>query len=234
MSSILQSRSKFENTGRTVSSPGIFQGFPAPIQQVLLAGAVRRKYDPGQLIQHRGDMIDGFCVIDKGQVKTGHYQADGDMRVLAILGTGDSFGELACLGEFARVADAEAIGQTELLWISETEFARVLASAPESSKGLLRVIAKQLQEALDNLIVYRKQPAAKKLARTLLALCADRPSPVLLTIRQSELAELVGVTRMTIATSLSELECEGLLKRHYRKITILDRKALGAWMKRTD
>jgi CRP/FNR family transcriptional regulator, cyclic AMP receptor protein len=232
MSSILQSAHKIESTGRSVSSPGIFQGFPKAIREELLAGSVRRKYASGQLIQHRGDRIDGFSVIDKGQVKTGHYQHDGEMRVLAVLGAGDSFGELACLGGFARVADAEAIGKTELLWVSESELARVLAGAPESSKGLLRVMALQLQEALDNLIVYRKQPAAKNLARTLFILCADRPAPALLMIRQSELAELVGVTRMTIATALAELESKGLVQRHYRKITVVDPKALESWLKR--
>jgi CRP/FNR family transcriptional regulator, cyclic AMP receptor protein len=234
MPSILQSSNIVENTGRTVSSPGIFQGFPLPIREELLAAAVRRKYECGQLIQHRGDKIDGFSVIDKGQVKTGHYQPDGEMRVLAILGTGDSFGELACLGGFARVADAEAIGKTELLWVSETELSRVLAISPESSKGLLRIIALQLQEALDNLIVFRKQPAAKKLARTLLALCADRPAPVQVTIRHAELAELVGVTRITVATGLSTLERGGFLQRHYGKISITDPKALGEWLKRVN
>jgi CRP-like cAMP-binding protein len=231
MPSILQSQDKFENTGRTVSSPGIFHGFPKYIRDELLAGAVRRKYEPGQLIQHRGDAIDGFAVIDIGQVKTGHYQADGDMRVLAILGAGDSFGELACLGGFGRVADAEAIGNAELLWISEAEFSRVLDSSPEVSKGLLRAIAIQLQEALDNLLAFQKQPAGKKLARRLLALCADRPAPVQLAIRQSELAELVGVSRMTIVTTLGTFEAKGLVKRHYGKITVVNPTALGAWLK---
>jgi CRP/FNR family transcriptional regulator, cyclic AMP receptor protein len=45
------------------------------------------------------------------------------------------------------------------------------------------------------------------------------------------LAELIGVSRMTIASALSELEALGLVTRHYGHLIIEDPTALRHWMK---
>jgi CRP-like cAMP-binding protein len=231
MPKILQSQIPPENTGRSIGAPVIFGSFPAAIQDELRAGAIRRSFGDGQMVQHRGDLAEGFWVIDKGQVKLGHYSADGDMQALLILGTGDSFGELACLGHFPRVLDAEAIGTLEALWVTDNLLSGVIANSPQIGRELLRVLSEQLQEALDNLIVFRNMPAPKRLAQRLLALSEGKEAPVKLGIRQQELAELVGVSRMTIASTLAQLEELGLVARHYRHLVIHDPAALRKWMR---
>lgn len=182
-------------------------------------------------MQHRGDAADGFWIIEKGQVKLGHYAASGEMQALIILGPGDSFGELACLGYFPRVLDAEAIGSLEMLWVSDGVLSAAIASCPKVARELLRALSQQLQEALDNLIVFRNLSAPKRLAMRLLALGEGKPAPVKLSIRQQELAELVGVSRMTIASALAQLDELGLVSRHYRHLVINDAAALRRWMK---
>lgn len=198
---------------------------------MLRKGSIRRSFADGQLVQHRGDVADGFWIIEKGQVKLGHYAARGEMQALIIIGAGDSFGELACLGHFPRVVDAEAIGALEMLWVSENVLSDVIGGCPITGRELLRVLSIQFQEALDNLIVFRNLPAPKRLAQRLLALAVDKPVPVKLSIRQQELAELVGVSRMTIASALLQLEQMGLVSRHYRHLIINDPAALRKWMK---
>ena len=100
------------------------------------------------------------------------------MQALIIIGAGDSFGELACLGDFPRVLDAEAIGSLEMLWISDSVLSNVIASCPKVGRELLRALSVQLQEALDNLIVFRNLPAPKRLAQRLLALSDGKPASV--------------------------------------------------------
>lgn len=191
----------------------------------------RREFRPNQFLQHRGDPADGFWVIKQGQVKLGHQDAQGVMHVLFILGPGDSFGELACLGQFARVLDAEALGQVEMLFVSENAFTDAIAHSPDIAREMLRILARQLQEALDNLLVFRNMPAPKRLAQRLLAFSAGREPPVKLSIRQQELAELVGVSRMTIASALAELEQRGFVTRHYGHIVVQKPLALRDWMR---
>ena len=231
MPKIVQSQIPPENTGRSVGAPALFGSFPKLIQDELRRSAIRRAFCDGQLVWHRGDVAEGFWVIDKGQVKLGHHTDSGEMQVLFILGPGDSFGELACLGYFPRVLDAEAIGSLEMLWISDAVLSSVIASSPQVGRELLRALSQQLQEALDYLIVFRNLPAPKRLAQRLLALCEGKAAPVKLGIRQQELAELVGVSRMTIGTALTQLENEGVVTRHYRYMMINDPAALRRWLK---
>lgn len=231
MPRILQSQNPPENTGRSVGAPALFASFPQDIQAELRAKAIRRSFSAGQFLQHRGDAADGFWVVDKGQVKLGHQDAQGNMHVLFILGPGDSFGELACLGQFERVLDAEALGKVEMIWVSDKALSDIIATSPEIAREMLKILAKQLQEALDNLLVFRNMPAPKRLAQRLLAFAGDREPPVRLGIKQQELAELVGVSRMTIASALAELEKLGLVTRHYGHIAIEDPSALRLWMK---
>lgn len=227
----LQSQEGFENAGRSVGAPALFASFPEGLQDELRKKAIRRTFAANQFLQHRGDPADGFWIIDKGQVKLGHQDAQGNMHVLFIMGPGDSFGELACLGQFDRVLDAEALGAVEMLFVSEGAFSAALSQAPEIAREMLKVLAQQLQEALDNLLVFRNMPAPKRLAQRLLAFAANREPPVKLGIRQQELAELIGVSRMTIASALAEIEQLGFVTRHYGHIVVENPVGLRAWMK---
>jgi len=231
MPRILQSKNLPENTGRSVGAPALFASFPEEVQAEFREKSIRRSFSNGQFLHHRGDEADGFWIVESGQVKCGHQDAQGDMHVLFILGPGDSFGELACLGQFDRVLDIEALGKTEMLFVSEKIFSEILARAPETARFMLQILAKQLQEALDNLLVFRNMPAPKRLAQRLLAFAGDRNPPVKLAIKQQELAELIGVSRMTIASTLAELEALGFITRHYGHLVIEDPGALRRWMK---
>jgi CRP/FNR family transcriptional regulator, cyclic AMP receptor protein len=230
----LQLQNESQEGGRTIAAPAIFAAFPEHLQNELRHSAIRRTFAPGQIVQHRGDTAESFWIIDKGQVKLGRFGADGVMQALFIMGKNDSFGEMACLGHFPRVLDAEAVGDLEMLCVSEAAISAAIAASPEVARNLLRIVAVQLQEALDNLIVLRNLPAGNRLARQLLALAAGKTAPVTIAIRQQDLADLVGVSRMTIVSALAELEAAGLVARQYRQIVIPDPKALKAWMRRTD
>lgn len=231
MPKIIQSQLSVENTGRSVGAPTVFDTLPDAIQARLLRGAIRRTFTDGQSIWHRGDVANGFWTIKKGQVKVGRHSGSGEMQALFLLGPGDSFGELALFGQFPRVVDTEAVGSLEMMWISDVAMSAAMNESPEVSDALIRTLSMQLQEAFNRLIGQRNMAAPKRLAQNLLALAEGKPAPVKLAIRQQELAELVGVSRMTIASTLAQLEELGLVNRHYRHLVITDPSALRSWMK---
>jgi CRP/FNR family transcriptional regulator, cyclic AMP receptor protein len=220
MQTILQSPDNSTVVARNFNAPSIFNGLTQDIQDQLKRSAVRRKYADGAPIQYRGDSPDGFHVIEKGHVKLGHLNADGEMTVILIAGPNDSFGELACLGCFDRVVDGQAVGNVELLWIAEKELASLLLNNPVAAHALVRVMAVELQKSLDYLMVMQRMPAIKRLAHALLAMAEGKPSPTTLDVRQQDLAELVGVSRVTISTTLTELQQLGFVSRSYGGITI--------------
>jgi CRP/FNR family transcriptional regulator, cyclic AMP receptor protein len=231
MSTIVQSRPKHQRTGRTIRTQSLFGGLPKSLQSDLSFGARKLKFADGQIIQHRGDPPEFFFVIQKGHVKLGQYNAHGDLKVLVILGPGDSFGELACLGDTPRAVDAEAAGDAELILISANKLSAMMLASPQTSQQIIRLLAVLMQEALDTLLVYRKMPAPQRLAKALVSLCEGRAEPVILTIRHQELAELVGVSRMSISKTLERLEVRGFLTRGYSEITIADPAGLKRYLK---
>ncbi|MCB0035931.1 MAG: cyclic nucleotide-binding domain-containing protein, partial [Anaerolineales bacterium] len=65
---------------------------------------VPRRFSSGQIIFHLGDPGGLLYVITDGKVKISHSTPDGQEALLAILGRGDFFGELALLDEAPRSA----------------------------------------------------------------------------------------------------------------------------------
>ncbi len=47
----------------------------------------------GEILFHRGDVVDGFHAIVRGQVKLAFVSAEGNEKVVEILGPGSIFGE---------------------------------------------------------------------------------------------------------------------------------------------
>lgn len=60
---------------------------------------IPRRFSPGQVIFHLGDPGGLLYIIIRGKVKISHSTPDGQEALLAILGSGDFFGELALLDE---------------------------------------------------------------------------------------------------------------------------------------
>jgi CRP/FNR family transcriptional regulator, cyclic AMP receptor protein len=221
-----------ENSTRSISAPALFAAFPPALQRQLRESAIRKSFRDGQFLYHRGDRADGFWLINSGQVKIGYYNDSGDMQVIAIMGAGDSFGELACFGQFVRVVDAQAMGPVEGLWITDIQLTAAMSSSPEIIRELMRILATQLQEALNDMFFFRNMSATQRLAQRLLALGEGKAAPIKLAIRQQELAELIGVSRMTIASSLGELEKTAFVERHYGYLVIADPTGLRRWTER--
>jgi len=205
-----------------MGAPSLFAAFPEAMRERLQALAVPRKISAGQIIQQHGDEANGFWVIERGQVKIGRYGDGGRFQVIAILGQGDSYGELAMFGQFARVVDAVAVNDVRLFWISSAQIERVMEEAPSVSRELLRILSAQLQEALDMLIARRRLSAKSLLARSLLLLARGSQETATVHLNQEDLAELVGTSRMTISTALANMEARGLIRRGYGRIEICD------------
>ena len=219
-----------EISGRSISAPALFQAFPGALQEKLRESATRKIFRDGQFLYHRGDLAEGLWLIENGQVKIGNYNDHGDMQAIAIMGPGDSFGELACLGRFHRVVDAQAMGRVEASWITDAQLTKAMATSHDITRDITRILAAQLQEALNALFFMRNMSASQRLAQQLLALGEGQEAPVKLGIRQQELAELIGVSRMTIASSLAELEKAGFIERRYRYLMITDPGGLRRWL----
>ncbi|WP_114521020.1 Crp/Fnr family transcriptional regulator [Altererythrobacter sp. ZODW24] len=215
---------------RSVVAPTLFAALPDHVRQRLIDGSRTQSFSEGQLVTLRHEQAEGFWLIEAGSVRVGQFSEDGEFDVIAQLGPGDSYGELAVLSGRRRVVDAVTQEGAILRWISAAHYEHELAASADTSRALMSALARQLQEQLDAMVERIRLPAAARLAIILLRMGSDDQSSI--TINQQELAELVGVTRMTISTALAKLQADGLIQRGYGQISILDPAGLVSFAHR--
>lgn len=205
----------------------LFSALDEPARERLRRASPLRRYADGQLVQHRGDPADGFWLVEQGSVAAGQFLPDGEFRALALLGPGDSLGELALFAGRPRVVDVIARGESRLRLIRSAEFEAALAEDPRRMRTLLGALAAQTQELLDVIAGIRRGTATARVAGMLANLAGAHAGGADIAITQQELGELLGLTRATVNAALRELEERRLLERRYGRIAIPDPASLA-------
>ncbi|RMG99090.1 MAG: Crp/Fnr family transcriptional regulator [Chloroflexi bacterium] len=193
---------------------------------------ITRRFSPGQIIFHHGDPGGLLYIINKGKVKITYSTPEGQEALLAILGQGDFFGELALLDDSPRSATAEAIEPTETFTLHREEFIRYLTSNPDLALHVLHVLAQNIRRLNNQLsdIFFLDLPA--RLARVLLNLAeqygkeTNEGIRIDLALTQTDLAEMTGATRVSINKALGRFRRANWVAVKGRKFTIVDEEAL--------
>lgn len=205
----------------------LFSVLPEDVRDELRTNAPSRHFSDGQIIQQRGDNPEGFWLIESGSVAVGRFLRDGEFRGVALLGPGDSWGELAMFTSRPRVVDAIARSPTEVRHIGGARFEAVLSDNPSAMRSLLSALSQQLQEVLDVVAGIRRGSAPARVAGILATLSEGDPLDARVAISQQELGELLGLTRATVNAALRDFEHAGLLRRLYGAVEVLDREGLS-------
>ena len=193
---------------------------------------IMRRFGSGQIIFHLGDPAGLLYIITNGKIKISHASSDGQEAVLAILGKGDFFGELALLDDSPRSATAEAIEPTETLTLHRDDFLSFLDNNPLFARHVLHILAIRIRHLNNQIsdIFFLDLPA--RLARTLLLLAeqhgksVDKGTVIELSLTQTDLAEMTGATRVSINKALGRFRRAHWVDVEGRKLTIVDPEAL--------
>lgn len=202
----------------------LFGALEPEVQQRLRDTSPQRQFYDGQFIQFHGETAHGFWLIEEGYVRVGQFLPEGGFRAVAVLGPGDSYGELALLAGTPRVVDALSRGTTLLRFIDGKTFLDLLADHPVSMRGMLGALSAQLQDLLTLLAGLRRGNNTARIAGVLANMARHTDQ---VNVTQQELAELLGVSRPTANTALRELEEAGLIERCYGGLKLLDREGLS-------
>jgi CRP/FNR family transcriptional regulator len=198
----------------------------------LATRMIPRRFTPGQIIFHLGDPGGLLYIMVSGKIKISRSTPDGQEALLAILGPGDFFGELALLDDSPRSATAEAIEPTETITLHRDEFLRFLEKNPDFARHVLSILSKRIRHMNSQIsdIFFLDLPA--RLARSLLNLADDhgrmtRSGTLIdISLTQTDMAEMTGATRVSINKALSRFRRMGWITTKGRQVTIVDRGAL--------
>jgi CRP/FNR family cyclic AMP-dependent transcriptional regulator len=104
-------------------------------------------YNEGQIITRQGDLGTGLYVITRGSADVVINQGEADETVLATMGEGAFFGDMALLLERPRGATIVAKESTDCFVLHRADFKRLTAENSAVLWALAEIIAERLEKA---------------------------------------------------------------------------------------
>jgi CRP/FNR family transcriptional regulator, cyclic AMP receptor protein len=219
---------------RSLAAVPLFEGLSSPELKRLATALRPRHYRAGQCIFAAGDPGGSMSLISGGSVKVCLSSTEGKEVLLALLGPGDVFGELALLDGRPRSADVIAKTDCDVLTLAREDLEAFFLEYPRAALNLLGTLAGRLRRSNQLLEDSAFLDIPGRLARALLALAEDygqqHPAGTGLTAKltQQELADMIGATRESVNKNLKRFETLGLIRRQGRSLTIVDPEGLRA------
>jgi CRP/FNR family cyclic AMP-dependent transcriptional regulator len=199
---------------------GLFSALPPELSGLLFANAKPIHLSANQVLFIADDPGDGCYRIEKGLLKVSMVSPSGIERILAILGPGAIVGELAVLDELPRSASVVALRDSDLLFVSKTQFDECANKHPKLYPHLLMLLASRLRDANDIIAAESFLPMQGRVALTLIELAehfGENVGEDRIMIRQKfgqpDLAAMAGIARENLNRILADWKCRKLVTR---------------------
>jgi CRP/FNR family transcriptional regulator, cyclic AMP receptor protein len=154
----------------------------------------------------------------------------GDVATVAVRGPGESFGEMALVGEGGRrSATVAALEDAETLAVYRAEFERLRGQFPSVDRMLFGFLAAEVRSLNERLLEALYLPVEKRVLRRLVELARLYPAEdgrPLIALTQETLAELAGASRATVNQVLGEEQKRGSIELRRGTTRLLDVPAL--------
>ncbi len=194
-----------------------------------------RRFTAGEIVYRMEDPADALYFVREGMVKISMYFPNGKEMILGLLGQYDIFGELLLLPSERRPNQAEAVVDTTLIVMPESDFQRLLQQQPRIAMKFIQVMSTRLWQAQQWQAEVGAFDAPGRLANLLVRLArdfgrdVDRGTEIDLSLTQQDLAKMIGATRETVSHCLARLLEYGAVKRR-RSPIVVDVAALQGFL----
>ncbi|GAB5501676.1 Crp/Fnr family transcriptional regulator [Pyruvatibacter sp.] len=196
------------------------------------AEATISKFTNGQLIQSRGDTRAGLSIIRSGAGQMGVFGEDGTFVMMSVLGPGQTFGEVTLFTDIPRTQDFVAIGPTEIYQLPAARFRALCEDEPGLLETLLSITLARSHFLLDVLDSIRRLPLRERVAKTLYSMDLTAGQHGHIQCRQEDLADMIGISRVSLSKALKDLTALGLIKLGYGSISFPDVEKFRDWVAR--
>ena len=202
-------------------------------ERANLANRARIKdFAAGETIFLMGSAGNSMMAVLSGTVRISIPSPEGREIVLAILHSGEVFGEIALLDGKERTADAKAVTPCSLAILTRNDVLTFLERTPTSWPKLVEVLCERLRRTDQQIAEVALLQLPARLAKALLRIAADEPLPKgdefkrKVRLSQRELGNFVGATRESVNKCLAEWQRSGIIRIEDNVITIVHRAAL--------
>jgi CRP-like cAMP-binding protein len=192
----------------------------------LVAVAQRRAFRRGQVVFHDDDPADALHLVVRGHFAVRVTIPTGEAVLLAVIGAGDAFGELALVSDSRRGATVQAFSDGDTLALHRDAFEALRRARPQVDRSLAVILAERTRRLNELLMEAHYIDADVRVRRRLLELGEAFDGTIPLT--QEEIAQTAGTSRATVNRVLREEEAAGAVELGRGRTTITDAAALQA------
>lgn len=194
----------------------------------FIAAARPRSWAAGATIFVIDDPGSSMMLVRSGNVRISYPTPDGHAFLLAELGPGDVFGEIALLDGGNRSADATAATDCTLLVFERRDFLPMLEASWRLTEAVLKVVCERLRKADAHIADLAFSELPVRLAKALLARArVDGLGVSHVLDSQSTLASMVGSSREAVNRCLRKWQDAGVVTIAEGRIRLEDPEALA-------
>ena len=191
-------------------------------EQLKITG---RNYKPGESIFFEGDVIDKFCIVRKGSVRSEKTYLNGEVHIVNIFDEGSVFG-LAVAASRSRITAIDYISNedTTIVFVSMHSIQKNKFSN-EMQKALTFMLADSNIKMSNKIEILAERGLRDRIMVYLHVLQAKSGTDSV-TIRMSreQLAQFLCVNRSALSNELSKMKKEGVIDFKGSRFTILEKK----------
>jgi CRP/FNR family cyclic AMP-dependent transcriptional regulator len=173
------------------------------------------QYADRQPIFAQGDLADAIFYIQDGKVKVSVLSDQGKEAIVAILESGQFFGEGCLVGQTHRMASVIAMGKCTIARLEKRVVVAVLQEQPAFATVFIAYLLGRNVRMEADLVDQLFNSSEKRLARLLLLLAnfgkEGKPEPVIAQINQETLAEMIGTTRSRVSFFMNKFRRLGFI-----------------------
>ncbi|MBB6631691.1 Crp/Fnr family transcriptional regulator [Clostridium algidicarnis] len=168
-----------------------------------------------------------LIIVARGNMKVYQLSVTGKEQLLRVVEPGGYEGENQLFGADNNTLFGEALEQTEVCVLRQSDFQKLLLKYPQITLKLLEINAEKslkLEQQTQFLVMEKVE---ERLATYLINLSkVKEENCVVLPMKMKELAAFLGTTPETLSRKFKLLEKDGFIRRDKKTIIILDHNKL--------
>ncbi len=190
------------------------------------------KYHPNDIIYMQEDDSTNLYLILKGRVRVFNINPMGEEVTFEFLEKGRIFGESSFFQNSLRPTTVMAVNEVELISCYLDDLYPYLSDSKELTISLLKLLSQTcdyMTSLLKKAYTYNRYEkiASFLLEQTVVDNIDKGIINSTLPYTHEEIATIVGLSRVTVTKVLNDFAKKGYIKNKYKKIIILNKKALA-------
>ena len=180
---------------------------------MLAAGSARRSFPKGRTIVSEGEPSNSMYILLSGRAKVQRSDAEGKEVILAVIGSGEFFGEMSLIDDAPRSASVITIEPCDFMSIDKNGFKSMLLQSNEMCLAVMKGLVRRLREADRKIETLALLDVYGRVARVLMDFSEVVGDQRIVKNRlpRQEIAKMIGASREMVSRVMKGLEIDGYI-----------------------